>query len=71
MFSLLPPEIIKYIAEFDHNVWFPMVQVFKFLSDTDVNEMKRKFLLCSTISDDVEYDISVTYKYNKSYHDNN
>ena len=69
MFSLLPEEVIRYIAELDSQVWFPLVQIFKFLSNTNVNEMKRKFLLCSTISSDVKYDETVTYKYNKTFHD--
>src|SRR5579872_2636188 len=41
----LPLELIKHIAMLDHNTWYLMVQIFKWLSETiSIDEVKQKFL---------------------------
>ena len=66
--NTLPLEIIEYIAKLDNKVWYLLVQVYKFLSGKD---MKREFLLCSTINNSISYDKSVKYKYNSKFHNDN
>lgn len=69
----LPLELIEYISKIDNKTWYLLVQVYRFLYEKTLNsnymnELKRKFLLCSTISPDVNYNKEVTYKYNKKFH---
>jgi hypothetical protein len=61
----LPFEIIEYIAKLDNEIWYKLVQVFKFLSNKNSTEdMKRKFLLCSS-NTGFEPNSSVKFKYIK------
>jgi hypothetical protein len=71
--DLLPLEIIEYIARIDHSTWYKLVQVCRFLSEKTldnnyVSDLKRKFLLCSTISQDIIYNRMYRYKYNDKFH---
>jgi hypothetical protein len=70
--NTLPLEVIEYIAKLDNEIWYKLVQVYKFLSEkNNVDDMKQRFLLCSTMSNDVEYDHNVKYKYNSKFHIDN
>lgn len=69
--NTLPLEVIEYIAKFDNKTWYHFVQVYRFLYEKTlnsnyVNDLKRKFLLYSTITN--KRDVNATYKYNNRFH---
>ena len=69
----LPLEVIEYIAKIDNKTWYLLVQVYKFLygktfDSNYIDELKRKFLLCSTLTPNVNYNKNIIYKYNKLFH---
>jgi len=73
MFNILPLEVIEYISRLDNEIWFKLVQVYHFLykktlDENYVNDLKRKFLLCSTISPKIKYNNQYKYKYNEKFH---
>ena len=72
--DLLPLEIIEYIAKINSETWYKLVRVYHFLykktSDIKyVDDLKRKFLLYSTLTPSVNK--SAIYKYNEKYHNLN
>ena len=65
--NTLPLEVVEHIAKLDNETWYLLVQVYKFLSEkNNVENMKRRFLLCSSIN--TEYNKEVKYKYNSKFH---